>query len=229
MKNFRWTNITPLLLLGGFLAVAFPASADIVVTYTTSGSFNGSGSTFTGSNSASVTYLGLSGAGCVSNPASPNCDANFQATLGTFSSSIPSNSSLTPSGTFTVTIDQTLYPYIGFPCCSGSGSGTLSSASFTGSLSAGTGPATGSAILTFTSPATVVIQGVSYTLDNLTNGSLTIGPNASAVSLGALISVPAGTTTFSNPTPEPALFGLTGAGLIGLAAMVMRRKRRQAV
>lgn len=235
MKISKMITLTPVLILGGLLAGVVPANADIVVTYSTSGVFSGgSGAVFTGTNSSSVSYLGLSGIGCLSNPMSENCDANFQGQLGTFTSVIPTNSLLNPSGQFTLTIDQTLYPYTTYPAGGGGNmGGTIGSVSFTGQLSAGTGPASGDAIITFVSPPSVIIQGVTYTLDDLggaglSSNQLAIGANQS-VSLGAFISVPAGTTTFSNPTPEPALYGLIGGGLAGLAAVAMRRKRKQTV
>jgi hypothetical protein len=232
MKIFRLITVAPVVVFG-VLATAVPALADIAVTYTTSGAFSGgSGAVFTGSNSSTLTYVGLSGLGCLSNPASSNCDVQFQGQLGTFTTVIPSNSSLNPSGQFTLTIDQTLYPYNDYPSGGTGGSGTIGTVSFSGTLSAGTGPATGTTILTFVSPPSVTIQGITYTLDdiggpNLSANQLAIGPNQS-VSLGALISAPA-SVIVTGSTPEPALYGLTGAGLVGLAMIAMRRKRKQTV
>jgi hypothetical protein len=235
MKIFRMITIAPVFALGGLLATVVPAAADIVVTYNTTGAFSAGstpGTVFTGSNSATVSYLGLSGIGCLSNPMSENCDVNFQGELGTFTSVIPNNSSLNATGQFTLTINQTLTPYASYPNGSApAGSGTIGTVSFSGTLSMGTGPATGEAILTFVSPPSVVVQGVTYTLDdlggpNLAANQLGIGPNQT-VSLGALISMPAGNTTWN--TPEPSFYGLMGAGLAGLVGLVIRRKRKQIV
>jgi hypothetical protein len=163
----------------------------------------------------------------------------FQGQLGTFSPVTPLNSEITGSGTFTLTVDQTVYPNYP-PSLTGSSpsGGTFASASFSGTLSAGSAATdtTGELIVTFVSPPSLTIGGITYSLLDLGCGSVSdcgLLPNQLAignesVALEAEITAPPGTITTGSTAPEPAFYGLTGMGLAGFAALVMRRKRNAA-
>jgi len=175
-------------------------------TYSTSGIFSSSNSnTLTGTNET-LTFTGVPNTlsnGMDSTPASDN--------LGIFSVNIPNSqqaSSLTiPNGEqFMLTINQ-IDPV---------GTGTLSSADFTGTVSQNP-PDNRSGMFTLTFQNTsVTLGGITYTITNVNDlNQLIVGTQGTAIA-----------ATEMSATPEPALYGLTGSGFIGLVAMAIRRKKQ---
>jgi thiamine pyrophosphokinase len=185
------------LLLFVGLAGARSAKA-IPITYSTTGSFNGSGNTITfgsGGNLTTITFTG------VNSTVDPDPNPFTFASLGQFQTTVSgSGATITPGTTFTLTINQTV---------PSAGTGSFP-ATLTGTIDQNT--STGLVTFTVTS---VTINNVTYTL---TNNPLPLVPpatNNGITTVQAQISA----------VPEPTTMLLLGTGLAGVAASVRKRRK----
>jgi hypothetical protein len=206
------------LAFGGLLSVVSPALAEEVL-YTTSGVFSvGGTNVFTGSTNnkgktATVTYNAYSGDDIPSIEGGPPALATVDS-LGAFTVFAPPGTVTTGSGTFLLTIDQSI---VDGP----SGSSDFGNSVFSGKIKTTGGP-TGSLILSF-AQTSITIDNVTYTLENLGQNGLLDNQLAFGKGGGQIVA------TITSPVPEPAFFGLTGLGFFGLAFVAMRRYKKSNV
>jgi hypothetical protein len=197
-----------ILTLGGLLAAVSPALA-LEVTYTTTGVFSNNTNVFTGTGGATATFDAGIGDDIPSIPGGPAVDATTDS-LGTIFLNVPQGGSITGSGSFLLTIDQTI---VGGPSGTSSDFGLLS-----GTISKAKNATKGDLIVTFAEPS-ITIDNVTYTLEDL--GQNGLGPNQLAFGSGGA-NIEAAITS---PAPEPTFFALTGLGFLGLAAAARRYRQ----
>ena len=205
-------GFTSIMAFAGLIAAGTPAIADEVV-FTTSGVFTSSGtnvtSQTTAGKTASLTFNGNPGGDDFTT--SPGVTPATVDTLGAFVVNLPTGTSLTGTGDFILTINQSAPP----------GSATLGSDTLTGTVT-NAGGTTGSLLVTF-QDTTVTIGSITYTLEDL--GQNGLAPNQLAIGKnGAVIEA-----AITSPTPEPTFFLLTGVGFSGLAGIAVRRYKKQAL
>jgi MYXO-CTERM domain-containing protein len=200
----------------GLLGAGLPALAT-TVDYTTTGIFSQTGTNVLSTGpSGTLTYSGVPyncpGVSCVSGQ---NDTPPTSISLGLFTAA--GLGTVIGEGTFTLTIDQT----------SPSPTTVLSQVD---TLSGQLGPGkTGDIDLTF-SQTTFTINGVLYALQNLGQNGLpsnVLALSSSKTTLNSQLTAVA-VTTGGSGAPEPTFFGLTAAGVFGLLALAVRRKRREA-
>ena len=183
------------------LLTGTPALAD-VITYSTTGGFSANGgassATFgSGGNTLTLTFTGISSSTVMAPPAS-------NASAGFITASVTGTGG-TATGNFTLTIDQTS-PSVDSGGLSGILSGTIQSNSSTGTLDF--------------SSTSLTLGNVLYTLQQPIGGYELVPPST----LNGETSVQMQIDVTS--VPEPAFYGLTGLGFLGIAGIAFRRHRQ---
>jgi len=198
-------TVSKLYIVLALSALAFltvtPALAD-VITYSTTGGFSANGgassATFgSGGNTLTLTFSGIVDSTVMAPPAS-------NASAGFITASVTGTGG-TATGNFTLTIDQTS-PTVDSGGLSGILSGTIQSNSSTGTLDfSSTNLTLGNVLYTLQQP----IGGYELVPPSTLNGETSVQMQIDVTSV-----------------PEPAFFGLTGLGFLGIAGIAFRRHRQ---
>jgi len=197
---FKVTLMSALLLVVVSLGMA-EAKAD-PVTFSTSGTFTCGGCSGSGSNS--VTFLGGMGNALMitfTGLGSTSLNTPTGSSFGNFQTFVSGNGVIGASGTFTLTITQTV-PVAGSNSFSATFSGTFSSSN------------SGTGVVNFT-VTSISIGGITY---SITNNPLNLVPPASNNGITTVQGQITGSAV-----PEPTSMFLLGTGLLGFAGVVRKR------
>jgi hypothetical protein len=197
---FKVTLMSALLLVIVSLGMT-EAKAD-PVTFSTSGTFTCGGCSGSGSNS--VTFLGGMGNALMitfTGLGSTSLNTPTGSSFGNFQTFVSGNGVIGASGTFTLTITQTV-PVAGSNSFSATFSGTFSSSN------------SGTGVVNFT-VTSISIGGITY---SITNNPLNLVPPASNNGITTVQGQITGSAV-----PEPTSMFLLGTGLLGFAGVVRKR------